>query len=238
MSGSGTQQAGAVRPLSESNLYPPVKQFLESQGYEVKGEVGNCDVAAVRGDEELVVVELKLSLNLEVVLQAVERLAVTSKVYVGIPVGIHYLRSRKRQILKLLRMLGLGLLVIDPDVARHGVDAVLDPGEFRPQRSRRRRELLLGEFVRRIGDPNLGGASVRDGIMTAYRQRALEIALFLQSNGPTKASQVASAIGDPKARDILSRDVYGWFDRPSRGIYALSPRGVERVPLWVGGQQL
>ena len=224
-------------PLSESDLYLPVKRFLESQGYEVKGEVRDCDVAAVRGDEELVVVELKLSLNLELILQAVERLAVTSKVYVGVPVGNHSLRRRRRQTVKLLRMLGLGLLVVDPDVERHGVDAVLDPGEYRPRRSRRRRELLLGEFVRRVGDPNLGGASVRNGIMTAYRQRALEIALFLQTNGPTKASQVATAIGDPKARDILYRDVYGWFDRPSNGIYALSPRGVREVPLWAASRQ-
>ena len=225
--------------MSESDLYVPVKRFLESQGYEVKGEVGDCDVAAVRGDEELVVVELKLSLNLELVLQAVDRLAVTSRVYVGVPVGNHNLRRRRRrrQTVKLLRMLGLGLLVIDPDVERHGVDAVLDPGWYRPRRSRRRRELLLGEFARRVGDPNLGGASVRNGIMTAYRQRALEIALFLRTNGPTKASQVAAAIGDPKARDILYRDVYGWFDRPSNGIYALSLRGVQEVPLWAVGQQ-
>ena len=133
--------------------------------------------------------------------------------------------------MKLLRMLGLGLLVIDRDVERHGVDVVLDPGEYRPRRSRGRRKLLLGEFVKRVGDPNVGGASLRNGIMTAYRQRALEIALFLQTNGPTKASQVANAIGEPKARDILYRDVYGWFDRPSNGIYALSPRGVQEVPL-------
>lgn len=223
--------------MRESDLYLPVKRFLESQGYEVKGEVGNCDVAAVRGDEEVVVVELKLSLNLELVLQAVERLAVTSKVYVGVPVGNHKLRRRRRQAVKLLRMLGLGLLVIDPDVERHGVDAVLDPGEYRPRRSKRRRELLLGEFVRRVGDPNLGGASVRNGIMTAYRQRALEIALFLQANGPTKASQVATEAGDPKARDILYRNVYGWFDRPSNGIYELSPRGNQEVPLWAVRQQ-
>ena len=114
-------------PVSESDLYLPVKRFLELQGYEVKGEVGDCDVAAVRGDEELVVVELKLSLNLELVLQAVERLAVTSKVYVGVPVGNHNLRRRRRQTVKLLRMLGLGLLVIDPDVERHGVDTDLPP---------------------------------------------------------------------------------------------------------------
>ena len=214
-----------------------MKRFLESQGYEVKGEVGDCGVAAVWGDEDMVVVELKLSLNLELVLQAVERLAVTPKVYVGVPANNQNLRRRRRQTVKLLRMLGLGLLVIDPNVERHGVDVVLDPGEYRPRRSRRRRELLLGEFMRRVGDPNLGGSSVRNGIMTAYRQRALEIALFLQTHGPTKASQVATATGYPKARDILYRHVYGWFDRPANGIYTLSPRGVQEVPLWAVGRQ-
>ena len=108
-----------------------------------RAQIDIAAVSAVRGDEELVVVELKLSLNLELVLQAVERLAVTSKVYVGVPVGNHNLRRRRRQTVKLLKMLGLGLLVIDPDVERHGVDAVLDPGEYRPRRSRRRREVLL-----------------------------------------------------------------------------------------------
>jgi len=134
-------------------------------------------------------------------------------------------------------MLGLGLLVIDPTVWRHGVDAVLDPGEYRPRPSARKRGLLLGEFVRRVGDPNLGGTSVRNGIMTAYRQRALEIGLHLQANGPTKASRVADATGDPKARDIMYHDVYGWFDRPSKGVYALSPRGAREVTLWSAGRQ-
>ena len=73
--------------------------------------------------------------------------------------------------------------------------------------------------------------------MTAYRQRALEIALVRRNNGSTKTSQVSAAIGDPKAKDILYRDVYGWFDRPSNGIYTLSPRGVHEVPLWAVDQQ-
>ena len=168
-------------------------------------------------------------------MQAVERLALTSNVYIGVPVGNSNLGRRRRRTVKLLRMLGLGLLVIDPVVEQHGVDVLLDPGGYRPRPSRRRRELLLGEFVKRLGDPNLGGTSVRNGIMTAYRQQALQIALFLQTNGPTKASQVASAVGNPKARDILYNDVYGWFDRASKGIYALSPRGVQDVPLWAVG---
>ena len=33
--------------LSETDLYPPVKSFLEALGYEVKGEVGAADVVAI-----------------------------------------------------------------------------------------------------------------------------------------------------------------------------------------------
>ena len=44
--------------MKETDLYPPVKRFLEAQGYEVKAEVRGCDVTAVRGDEAPVIVEL------------------------------------------------------------------------------------------------------------------------------------------------------------------------------------
>lgn len=218
--------------MKESDLYPPLKRFLESQKYEVKGEVRDCDVVAVRGEEAPVVVELKLSLNLGVVLQAVERLSLTPKVYIGIPEQCKILSRRRKQIIKLLRMLGLGLLVIDPEREIGSVDVLIDPGEYRPRRSKPRRERLLGEFMKRVGDPNLGGAEKRKGIMTAYRQRALAIARFLQEQGPTKASHVAKTLREPKARDILYRDVYGWFDRVSLGVYGLSPRGNREIPLW------
>ena len=35
----------------ETDLYPPIKAFLEDQGYVVKAEVGAADVVAVRGAE-------------------------------------------------------------------------------------------------------------------------------------------------------------------------------------------
>jgi hypothetical protein len=145
--------------MKESDLYLPLKRFLELQNYEVKGEVQDCDVLAVRGKEAPVVVELKLSLNLDVVLQAVERLSLTSKVYIG-------------------------------------------------------------------------GTDRRKGIMTVYRQRALAIARFLQKQGPTKAADIARTLREPKAREILYRNVYGWFDRVSLGVYELSPRGQQEIPLW------
>ncbi len=216
--------------MKESDLYLPLKRLLESQHYEVKGEVQDCDVLAIRGGEAPVVVELKVSLNLDVILQAVERLSLTPKVYIGIPGECAVFKRRRTHTIKLLRMLGLGLVVIHSDSAK----VLLDPGGYTPRQSRHRQERLLGEFSRRVGDPNLGGTGRRVGIMTAYRQRALEIARFLHKWGPTKASRIARALQEPKARAFLYRDVYGWFDRASLGVYDLSPRGRREIALWKG----
>ncbi|MEO1733983.1 MAG: hypothetical protein AAFR45_10205, partial [Pseudomonadota bacterium] len=71
--------------LREQDLYPPIKAYLEAQGYIVKGEVGAADVVAVRGDEEPVIVELKMRFSLSLFHQALARLSVTDAVYIGVP---------------------------------------------------------------------------------------------------------------------------------------------------------
>jgi hypothetical protein len=217
--------------MTESDLYAPLKRMLEGQGFVVKGEVLECDVLAVRGDESPVVVELKRTLNLDVVLQAVARLSLTPKVYIGVPRRSYALRRRGRHVIKLLRMLGLGLVLIDAEGGTR-TTVRLDPGAYRPRPSKPRRERLLGEFDTRVGDPNLGGTHRRGGVMTAYRQRALAIAQFLDEHGATKASIVAHALREPRARDILYRDAYGWFERPTTGVYELSPRGRTEHRVW------
>lgn len=221
--------------MKESDLYLPLKRLLESQHYEVKAEVHDCDVLAVRGEEAPVVVELKVALNLDVILQAVERLSLTPNVYIGIPAECAAFKRRRKHTIKLLRMLGLGLVVIQSKRGTGSATVLLDPGMYVPRKSKPRQRRLLGEFARRVGDPNLGGMAKRAGIMTAYRQRALEIAGFLGKCGPTKASRVAEALREPKARDFLYRDVYGWFDRASPGVYDLSPRGRREIAEWQVG---
>lgn len=208
--------------MIEADLYPPLKAFLECQGYEVKGEVGDCDVVA-RRDDEIVVVELKRTLTLKLVLQAVDRLALSEVVYLCVPASAPGLKSDRKSMLKLLRMLGLGLVVVELDVADGLVEVMLDPGEYRPKINKRRQTRLLGEFAHRVGDPTKGGT--RGQKMTVFRQRALRLAAYLREAGPTKASVLAAELDDPKARGLLYRDVYGWFERPENGIYALSPRG-------------
>ena len=148
--------------MPETDLYAPIKRFLEAQGYEVKGEIGPCDVVAVRGDEGPVVVELKERLTLDLVLQAVDRLAFSDTVYVAFRIGkgrTGSWRTRRKEVLRFLRLLGLGLLTVS---ARGNVVPVLDPAPYRPRSNARRRERLLKEFTERVGDPEAGGSVSRE----------------------------------------------------------------------------
>ena len=93
----------------ETDLYPPIKAFLEEQGYVVKSEVGAADVVAVRGAEPPVIVELKLGFSLALVHQCVARLKVSDDVYMAVARG----RGRRfqtalKQMTTLCRRLGLG----------------------------------------------------------------------------------------------------------------------------------
>jgi len=218
--------------MKESDLYPPLKWYLENQGYEVKGEIQNCDVVAVRDDEAPVVVELKLSFNLSVILQSVERLALTPNVYVGVPKKTKIIVKERKRINKLLRRLGLGLMLIDPVRKTGAVEIILDPVPYKPRESKVRKQRLLGEFSKRVGDPNAGGSEKRKGIMTAYRQHALSVAEHLSLRGPQKSSEVAIELQLPQAKRILYQNHHGWFERVSRGVYELSPRGITELPRW------
>ncbi len=218
--------------IKESDLYQPLKRYLEAQGYDVKGEILDCDVLAIREGEPPVVVELKLTFNLQVILQCVERLSLTPNVYIGVPRKTKIVNKERKRINKLLRRLGIGLILIDQTTRTGSVEIILDPVPYRPRESNVRKQRLLGEFAKRVGDPNAGGTEKRKGIMTAYRQRAIFVAEFLYAAGPTKASAVALALDLPEARNILYRNHHGWYEKVERGIYELSPRGKNELPLW------
>ena len=207
--------------MTEADLYPPIKAYLEAHGYEVKGEIGALDVLARRGEEEPVVVEMKLTFSLALVMQGVARQTMFEQVYLAVPAsGDRGWKLRYRDITRLCRRLGLGLLAIRGET----VEAHLDPGPYAPRKNARRRGRLLREFDRRVGDPNAGGAT-RVKQITAYRQDALRCARHLAEAGPSKAAHVARATGAARAATIMRADHYGWFERVERGIYALTPAG-------------
>ena len=159
-----------MRTMLETSLYRPAKIFLEGLGFVVKGEVGGCDLVALRGDDLPVVVicELKLTFNLELILQGVDRATASDEVWLAARLSS---RGRGREsdarFRNLCRRLGFGLLGVLPNGQ---VEVLLSPTAPMPRKNTRRRSRLVEEHRRRRGDPAEGGGS-RTPIMTAYRQR-------------------------------------------------------------------
>lgn len=223
--------------MKETELYLPLKKFLEKQGYEVKGEVTDCDIVAIRGDDDPVIVELKTTFNLSLIFQSIDRQAISDCVYIAFPAANPdtkkgaWSRNRK-DILKLCRRLGLGVITVKFYKRRAPfVEVHVDPAPYRPRKLKRRKSMLLHEFNRRVADHNIGGSTKRP-IVTAYRQEALICAHALNCEGPTNLANLRVLTGLDNIAHILQRDVYGWFQRLERATYQISPKGVDAVALY------
>ena len=217
-----------VRKLQETSLYRPVKCYLEKLGFQVKGEICGCDLVALRGDDPVIVIvgELKLSFNLELLLQGIDRTPACDEIWLAVRTSVRGKgRERDPRVRKLCRLLGFGLL----GVSRAGhIELIVEPGPWRPRRDPKRRSQLIEEHQRRRGDPVLGGSS-KSPIMTAYRQQALACAALL-AIGPSRPRDMKVAI--PDAPKILLGNVYGWFVRVERGVYALTDEGRAALIRW------
>lgn len=122
----------------ETSLYLPVKKFLEGLGFTVKGEVGGCDLLALRDNEPpfVVIGEMKLSFNLELVLQAVNRAAACDEVWLAARISARGNgRESDARFRNLCRRLGFGML----GVSQSGVvDIIVSPAAPMPRRDPRR----------------------------------------------------------------------------------------------------
>lgn len=162
----------------ETELYLPVKRFLERLGFTVKGEIGGCDLVGLSGDDPPVVVigELKQTFNLELILQAVDRAGACDEVWLAAKLSARGKgRESDARYRNLCRRLGFGMLAV---TNTGDVEVLVKPPTTDPRRNPKKRSRLVSEHQRRKGDPVLGG-STRAPIMTAYRQQALACAAAL-----------------------------------------------------------
>ena len=214
--------------MNETSLYAPVKAFLESLDFVVKGEIAGCDIVALREGEPPVVVicELKLQFNFELVLQGVDRAAASDEVWLAARLSKRGKgREGDARFRGLCRRLGFGLLGV---TNAGGVEILLSPVAPPPRRDPRKRSRLVEEHRRRRGDPVVGGGS-RVPLMTAYRQHALACASAM-TEGPRRPRDLKPHT--PIASSILRRNVYGWFCRVEHGVYDLTEEGRAALARW------
>lgn len=211
--------------ISETDLFYPVKEYLEQNGYSVNAEVASCDIVASK-DNEVTVIELKTSFSLALVFQVVERLRITDSVYAAFPAppDRDYPKNIKK-IMMLLRRLEVGLIIVHILKHRTRVELVFHPGEYEKRKNRKKQLSIIREVAGRKIDKNIGGSRSTDKKITLYRQKAVQIAVFLKFLKRASPALLVKYGCSKKSSSILNLNHYGWFEKIERGVYTLHPAG-------------
>jgi len=210
--------------INESDLFESIQHYLVKQGYSVKAEVLHCDITAVK-DDELVVIELKKSLNISLLIQAANRQKFADSVYVAIPKKPNKKLPRSfKGACHLLKRLELGLIFVTFFKTRTTVEIIFHPSEYNKRKSHKVRRSIIREISGRTGNFNTGG-STRKKIITAYRESVIQIACFLDRYNELSPARLQQFGTSKKTQRILYDNHYGWFERIKRGVYSLHPQG-------------
>lgn len=215
--------------ILEVDLFKPVSDFLIKQGYTVRSEVKDCDIVALR-DEELVIVELKRSLNVELLAQGVKRQKSAELVYIAVPKPKRMLGSQKwKDITHLIRRLELGLILVSIKGDSGIVEIAVHPAPFDREKSikanKKKREGIIKEAKSRYLDANIGG-STRTKLVTAFKENAIFVACCMDKYGEMSPKQLKEFGTDSKQTDsVLRGNFYGWFDKVEKGVYRINEAG-------------
>lgn len=213
--------------MIETEVAKPIEDFLTDNGYKVRSEVKGCDITATK-DDELIVVECKTSISLKLIYQAVDRSEFSDSVYIAIPLLSGKGIPNRKHLLRLLKRLELGLIIVHFLKTKKRVEVVLKPKEYKVRRKLKKRTSILGEINSRSENKNTGGS--RGKIITAYKESAIFIAEKLKEFGPLSAKKLREEGASDKAHSILYNNFYGWFEKgDKRGEYRLSDKGLSFV---------
>lgn len=213
-----------ISKFKESDMYAPIRDMLESQGFTVRGEVKGCDIAAVK-DETLWIVEMKLTANLTLLYQAQDRKAATDWVFIAIPRPRISRGGNFAKLKKLLKALKIGLITVALDSPAKHAEIIFLP-EGKQIKDTKKANQLKKEIKGRTID-SIGGTAKKT-INTAYRERCIRIACILESAGPLRATDLVKTYGcESDAHSILRSNFQGWYIKVSRGLFNISPLGRE-----------
>lgn len=220
--------------MLEKEMYPYVKEFFTSRGFEVRAEIVDCDVVAIK-DGVMVAAEMKVKMGIKLLSQAAQRQKSFDLVYIAVPKPTFKQRTKRayKETLHLIRRLELGLLYVDTN--GEGIcTEEFPPAPFARNQSiasrsaRKTRIDAMEEFLARSEDYNIGGIT-REKQMTAYRENALLIALYMIRDGAMSAKQLKELDCGEKSYPIIHDNHYGWFERVDKGIYDVTKKGKHAV---------
>ncbi len=220
------------KKVLEKDLFAPIQKHFTSLGFYVHGEVNHCDITASK-DDELIIIELKRNLNIDLLIQAAKRQRITENVYIAIPKPGFSLFSRKwRDLCFIVRRLELGLIIVSFKDASEIVKVVFDPSPFDRKRSMQRNKKkkinVAREIEGRHGNYNIGG-SPGTKLITAYRENSIHIACCLKKHGQLSPRRLRELGTGEKTLSILNKNFYTWFEKVEKGIYKLSSCGEQAL---------
>jgi hypothetical protein len=214
----------------ERELGEPLRAHFTGCGFQVRSEVNGCDLIAVKAGL-VIAVEMKRHLSFDLLAQAVERQSYADVVYLGVPKPGDFSVDRQwRAKLRVLRQLGLGLLLVGGTPRHFTVEEALAPGSAAaPRLSTKKRRALEREFRERRLDLNTGGTSGVP-LVTAHRECAIHLAYLLDTHGPMPPRALRALGAHPKrTASALGRNSYGWFARVNDRCYALTDDGKQAL---------
>lgn len=211
--------------IAEADLFPAVRNLFTDAGYKVNAEVKDCDITAMKGDE-LIIIELKKNLSVNLLAQGLNRQKTGAKVYVAVPKPKNYSSKKYRDTFYVLKKLELGLIFVTIRGKHSFAEIALEPTEFFPpvSKNRKKRNTIIEEINGRTIDTNTGGVTGRK-IATAYTEKCINIACILDTYGELSPKQIREYGGDAKCQSILYMNVYGWFKNVRKGVYAITLEG-------------
>lgn len=223
-----------MKKISETDLYLPVKTLLIKNDFTVCSEIQHCDIAAMK-DEQLIIVELKITLSINLLLQAVKRQKLTDYVFIAIPQSKMMSTKKWKDVSLLIKRLGLGLIVVymnEEPYAEILIEPMLYDIIKSQKQTKKKRQRLITEFSGRSCDLNIGGSSKKK-IMTVYKEQSLYIACCLQMLGPLSPKKLRLLGSHPnKTNSILSKNFNHWFYRVKTGIYDITEEGINAIALY------
>ena len=173
----------------------------------------------------LVICELKMSFNLELVLQGVERATSCDEVWLAAQLSV---RGKGREADRRFRRSAAGWVSVSRRIFVRPRRSAALPDAPQPRRNLKKRSRIVAEYNKRQGRSRRGRLARADH----DRLSSAGAGLRQRDDGRPEAPARSQEGHFPAPAASCQHNVYGWFARAERGIYELTEAGRAALLRW------